>query len=158
MGEEVKNGKNCRFENKYLGLHRDKYIKRKKMRIEHLAIWTSDLENMKAFYQKYFHMKCGDKYVNETKRVSSYFLSFESGARIEIMTKAEISNEIGQQKISNGLSHFAISVGSREAVNSCTELLRADGFTIFSEPRTTGDGYYESVILDPEGNLVELTE
>ncbi len=128
------------------------------MRIEHIALWTNDLENMRAFYQKYFNMKCGDKYENAKKGFSSYFLSFESGARIELMTRKDISNEIGTQDISTGLAHFAISVGNKENVNKLTEQLRADGFEIVGEPRTTGDGYYESGILDPEGNHIEITE
>lgn len=128
------------------------------MKIEHLAIWTSDLERMRAFYQNYFGMKCSSKYENVQKGFSSYFLSFESGARIEIMTRKDISDEGGVKEYSVGLTHFAISAGSVEAVNNYTELLRKDGFTIYSEPRTTGDGYYESVVLDPDGNHVEITE
>ncbi len=128
------------------------------MKIEHLAIWTSDLERIRAFYQNYFGMKCSSKYENVQKGFSSYFLSFESGARIEIMTRKDISGERGVKEYSVGLTHFAISVGSVELVNNYTELLRKDGFTIYSEPRTTGDGYYESVVLDPDGNHVEISE
>lgn len=128
------------------------------MEIDHIAIWTSDLEKMRAFYQKYFDMKCGDKYENIEKGFSSYFLSFESGARIELMYREDSSKEIGLKGVLNGLTHFAISVGSKEAVDRYTGRLKADGFKIISEPRTTGDGYYESVILDPEGNHIELTE
>jgi Lactoylglutathione lyase and related lyases len=128
------------------------------MKIEHLAIWTSDLEQMREFYQKYFDMKCGKKYENVQKGFSSYFLAFESGARIEIMNRKDISNEVRVKGMSNGLTHFAISVGSIKAVDALTERLRNGGITIIGEPRTTGDGYYESVILDPEGNHVEITE
>ncbi len=128
------------------------------MKIEHIAIWTSDLEGMREFYQKYFDMKCGAKYENIQKGFSSYFLAFDGGARIEIMNRKDILNEVGQKGMSNGLAHFAISVGSTKAVDRLTEQLRNDGITIIGEPRTTGDGYYESVILDTEGNHVEITE
>lgn len=128
------------------------------MKIEHIAIWTSDLEGMREFFQKYFDMKCGKKYENIQKGFSSYFLSFEGGARIEIMNRKDIVTDVGIKGMSNGLSHFAISVGSIDAVDSLTERLRNDGITIIGEPRTTGDGYYESIILDPEGNHVEITE
>ena len=128
------------------------------MKIEHLAIWVEDLEEMKIFYTKYFDMKCGAKYINEHRKFSSYFLSFDSGTRIEIMHQPGISEQIGNKGIINGLTHFAISVGNKEKVNQLTELFRSDGFEITGEPRTTGDGYYESVILDPEGNSIEITE
>ena len=127
------------------------------MRIDHLAIWVKDLEKMKRFYTKYFGMKCGDKYSNENKKFSSYFLSFDSGARIEIMYRPDISEQNDNKGIINGITHFAISVGNKEKVNQLTELFRSDGVEIIGEPRTTGDGYYESVILDPEGNSIEIT-
>jgi lactoylglutathione lyase len=130
-----------------------------KIKIEHLAIWTKDLERAKDFYVKYFDMVCGDKYHNPIKKFTSYFLSFRnSNVRIELMHRPDILEHIGKKGITNGLTHFAISVGSKEAVNSLTEMLRADNFVIESEPRTTGDGYYESVVLDTEGNLIEITE
>ena len=128
------------------------------MRIEHVAIWTEDLEKMRNFYQTYFNMKCSDKYENNKKGLSSYFLSFDSGARIEIMTRKDIPNENGEKGLVNGLTHIAISVGERNIVDKLTEQLRLDGFKIFGEPRMTGDGYYESVIIDPEGNHIEITE
>ena len=128
------------------------------MTIDHIAIWTNDLERMRAFYQKYFNLSCGKKYVNNKKGFASYFLSFKKGARLEIMTRNDIGNESVANEIKKGLIHFAISVGSKEAVDKITEQLRSDGFKIFGEPRTTGDGYYESVIADPDGNQIELTE
>ena len=128
------------------------------MKIEHIAIWVRDLEKTKEFYTKYFQMSCGEKYVNEKKFFSSYFLSFEGGARIEIMHLPDISEQSGKAGTFFGLTHFAISVGSRERVDELTESIRKAGFKVTGEPRTTGDGYYESVILDPEGNLVEITE
>lgn len=129
------------------------------MKIEHLAIWTKDLELMKDFYITYFDMTCGEKYVNEKKQFSSYFLSFPgSGARIELMHRPDILEQDGKKGLTNGFTHFAISTGSKESVNALTERLRSEHYIIASEPRTTGDGYYESVVLDPEGNHIEITE
>ncbi|OCL25701.1 hypothetical protein U472_15345 [Orenia metallireducens] len=128
------------------------------MRIEHIAIWTNQLERLKDFYVKYFNAKAGDKYTNSTKKFESYFLSFDKGCRLEIMHKPSIPenlNDIQEQYM--GLIHFAISVGSKNKVLSITERLREDGYEIIGEPRTTGDGYFESVILDPDGNRVEIT-
>ena len=129
------------------------------MKIEHLAIWTEDLEKTKVFYVKYFDMHCSEKYINPTKKFSSYFVSFKDGdTRIELMQRPDVLPHNGKKGMTNGITHFAISVGSKELVNSITERLRADNFIIESEPRTTGDGYYESVVLDPEGKLIELTQ
>ncbi|MCK4881375.1 MAG: VOC family protein [Bacteroidales bacterium] len=128
------------------------------MKIEHLAIWVRDLEKVKEFYTTYFDIRCGKKYVNKKKGFSSYFLAFEEGARIEIMHRPDISEQTGKAGAIFGLTHFAISVGSRERVDELTASIRNDGFEIIGEPRTTGDGYYESVVTDPEGNLVEITQ
>ncbi|MES2371308.1 MAG: VOC family protein [Bacteroidota bacterium] len=128
------------------------------MYIEHLAIWCKDLETMKDFYIRYFDGIPNNKYHNSNKQFSSYFLSFEKGPRIELMQMPGIPgnlNDVMQQFM--GLIHFAVSVGSEEKVNTLTERLRTDGFVIVGEPRRTGDGYYESVILDPEGNRIEIT-
>lgn len=126
------------------------------MRIEHIAIWVADLEGMRVFYERYFNAISGEKYHNATKQFTSYFLSFTDGARLEIMHKPTIV-EASDNALDTGFIHFAMSVGSKEQVNILTEKLRADGFTIAGEPRTTGDGYYESVVLDPEGNQIEIT-
>jgi lactoylglutathione lyase len=128
------------------------------MKIEHIAIWVRDLEKTKDFYTTYFQMSCGEKYVNEKKLFSSYFLSFDGGARIEIMHRPDISEQAAKAGTFFGLTHFAISVGSRERVDELTEIIRKSGFEVSGEPRTTGDGYYESVVLDPDGNLVEITD
>lgn len=107
---------------------------------------------------KYFEVTSGEKYTNIKKQYSSYFLSFPGGeARIELMQKPGIIPVKGQRGLSKGIAHFAISVGSPEKVNELTELLKKDNYTILSEPRTTGDGYYESMVLDPEGNYVEIS-
>ena len=128
------------------------------MKIEHLAIWVSDLEASKAFYTNYFQARPGEKYVNPQKKFTSYFLSFEGGARLELMHRPDIARilEAGEEVL--GFTHFAISVGAKAKVDDLTEKLRKDGHTIIGEPRTTGDGYYESVALDPEGNRIEITE
>lgn len=121
------------------------------MHIEHLAIWTKDIEKMKSFYCKYFNAVAGDKYVNEKKQFQSYFLSFEHGPRLELMQMTgvpESANDIDKQF--TGLIHFAVSVGSEEKVNALTEQLITDGYELIDSPRRTGDGYYESVVLDPE--------
>ncbi len=131
--------------------------KRPEMKIEHLAIWVSDLEVMRRFYENYFNASSGELYKNPKKNFSSYFLSFDEGARLELMQKPEIPVLLDQTTEHMGIIHFAISIGTKEKVDSLTEQLRTDGFRIVGEPRTTGDGYYESVIQDPEGNRIEIT-
>jgi lactoylglutathione lyase len=128
------------------------------MRIEHIAIWAKDIERLKAFYSDYFNCKAGDKYHNSKKGFESYFLFFESGSRLEIMQMPGIKERNGNSTDQFiGLIHFAISVGSKEKVDALTEKLRKDGYEIVGEPRTTGDGYYESVVCDPEQNRIEIT-
>jgi lactoylglutathione lyase len=129
-----------------------------RMKIEHIAIWAKDIERLKHFYETYFSAKAGDKYLNPKKKFESYFLSFGSGPRLELMHMPGIpdsTNNIYAQF--SGLIHFAIDVGSKHVVDSLTERLRSDGYEVVGEPRTTGDGYYESVVLDPEGNRIEIT-
>ncbi len=128
------------------------------MKIEHLAIWVKDLEKMKAFYEQFFNARSNEMYHNPTKNFRSYFLSFESGCRLELMQKPEIPNNLNDpERQYTGIIHFAVSVGSPEKVNFLTEQLRSAGYQIVGEPRTTGDGYYESVVLDPEKNRIEIT-
>lgn len=128
------------------------------MKIEHIAIWTNDIERLKDFYVKYFNAKAGEKYINKTKNFESYFLSFDEGCRLEIMQMPTIPhnlNNIYDQYL--GLIHLAISVGSKSKVISLTEELRKDGYEVIGEPRMTGDGYFESVVLDPDKNRIEIT-
>ncbi len=121
-------------------------------------MWVKDLEKQKLFYTKYFGAKAGEKYFNPKKNFQSYFLSFETGCRLELMTKPEIpENKNNAYHQATGLIHFAVSVGSVQKVNELTAKLREDGFEILDGPRTTGDGYYESVVLDSEGNRIEIT-
>jgi lactoylglutathione lyase len=125
------------------------------MKIEHIALWVNDIEKMREFYSIYFKAEPSEKYFNPLKQFSSYFLSFEDGTRLEIMNKPGLESSL--QPMISGWAHIAMSVGSKEAVDDLTDRLRSDGYTIAGEPRTTGDGYYESVILDPEGNQIEIT-
>lgn len=128
------------------------------MKIEHIAIWTNQLETMCAFYEKYFNGRANDKYRNNRTGLNSYFLTFDSGARLELMQQDNIpTNAKGKGRQHLGLTHIAFAVGDKTAVNTLTNQLREDGFAILGEPRTTGDGYYESVIQDPDGNRIEIT-
>jgi lactoylglutathione lyase len=128
------------------------------MYIEHVAIWTNHLELMREFYEKYFRASAGSKYQNAAKQFESYFLSFSSGARLELMSRPDISETShkaeGQFK---GYIHVSFSCGSKENVDELTERIRTDGYQVMDDPRHTGDGYYESVVLDPDGNQVEIT-
>ena len=129
------------------------------MKIEHVAIWTKDIERLKDFYVTYFDGVAGDKYTNHKKQFESYFIKFDSGARLEVMQMKTIPSNLNDtinQYI--GLIHIAISVGSVEKVDNLTDSLRKAGYRIVSEPRYTGDGYYESCILDSDGNRIEITE
>jgi lactoylglutathione lyase len=129
------------------------------MKIEHVAIWTIHLDELKEFYETYFAAKSSTKYVNERKQFESYFLTFPSGeTRLELMRVPVIKDcREGFETPFVGYIHLAISVGSKEKVDSLTAKLREDGYTVVSFPRYTGDGYYESVILDPEENRLEIT-
>lgn len=124
--------------------------------IEHVAMGVRDLERMRAFYETYFEATAGPWYRNDKRGFCSYFMSFAGGSRLELMQW----DEPGQRPAGEGragLIHLALSVGSKEAVDALTKRLKADGYECLGEPRVTGDGYYESVIADPEGNVVEIT-
>ncbi len=128
------------------------------MKIEHMAIWVGDLNRMKHFYEKYFEAKAGKRYHNQKKEFSSYFLSFYYGCRLELMHRPGISPpQHGFMEQYQGLAHFAISLASKEKVNRLTSRIADEGYQVLDGPRLTGDGYYESVILDPENNRIELT-
>lgn len=128
------------------------------MRIEHVAIWTHDLERLKDFYTRYFNAAPSARYTNSFTRFESYFLTFETGARLELMQLPGVAAGVnGIEQQFTGYNHLAFSVGSQDAVDALTEQLRGDGYRVIGEPRRTGDGYYESVIIDPDGNRVEIT-
>ena len=126
------------------------------MRIEHIAMYVNDLEKAKDFFVKYFNAIANEGYHNEKMDFRSCFLSFEDGARLEIMNKPQMVND---EKILNrtGFIHIAFSLGSKEAVDELTKKIKNDGYDVISGPRTTGDGYYESCIIGIEGNQIEIT-
>ena len=127
------------------------------MKLEHAALWVKDLEGAKDFFIKYFGAFPNEGYHNEKTGFRSYFISFDDGARLEIMS-SPLFEESEKSVYRSGYAHVAISLGSKEAVDELSERFKAEGFEILSGPRTTGDGYYESAIIGFEGNVVEITE
>ncbi len=126
------------------------------MMIEHIAMYVTDLEGAKNFFVKYFGASSNAGYHNKTTDFRSYFLTFEQGARLELMHKPELQD--GEKGLNRtGLIHIAFSLGSKEKVDQLTQRLKADGYRVLSGPRTTGDGYYESCIVAVEDNQIELT-
>ena len=126
------------------------------MIIEHIAMYVNDLESAKEFFVKYLDGKANEGYHNVNTDFRSYFISFEDGARLEIMNKPHMT-DMEKPLDRTGLAHIAFSVGSKERVNELTQLLLSDGYELVSGPRTTGDGYYESCMIAVEGNQIELT-
>jgi lactoylglutathione lyase len=127
------------------------------MRIDHVALWTRDLDRLKRFYVGYFGAAAGPSYVNPAKGFESCFLSFSGGARLELMRTTTIPLSVlppGTQ--GHGLTHLAIAVDSESVVDHLAEQLGTDGIVILDGPRRTGDGYYEVVLLDPDGNRIEI--
>jgi lactoylglutathione lyase len=128
------------------------------MYIEHVAIWTNRLERMREFYEKYFQANAGSKYQNAAQQFESYFLSFSSGAQLELMSRPAISEIINDaEEQITGYTHVSFACGSEENVDQLTDRIHKDGYQVMDGPRHTGDGYYESVVLDPDGNRVEIT-
>ena len=126
------------------------------MHIEHIAMYVIDLEKARTFFMRYFGASSNEEYQNPRTDFRSYFLSFDCGARLEIMNKPLMSDtEKGLNR--TGYIHIAFSLGSKSAVDELTERLKADGYEVISGPRTTGDGYYESCIVGIEGNQIEIT-
>lgn len=124
------------------------------MKIHHIAIWTFRLEEMRTFYTRYFGGVSNEKYVNPKKGFQSYFLRFEGGTDLELMSRTDVQQSaIEENRL--GLTHLAFSFPSKEEVLQLTEAFRSAGYTIAGEPRTSGDGYFESVVLDPDGNRIE---
>ncbi len=129
------------------------------MKIEHVAIWTKDLESLKNFYVGYFGGKANTKYYNPAKGFQSYFITFDSGARLELMYMPEIpkktNDTVGKQHL--GIIHMAFGVDSMSEVDEKAEELKKDGYKVINGPRKTGDGYYEFEALDPDNNRLEVT-
>lgn len=126
------------------------------MKIEHLAIYVQDIEGMRSFYETYLDATSHTPYFNPKTQLKTYFLTFEDGARLELMCRPDISN-LEKPLYRTGFTHLAFSLGSKEAVDILTQRIKEDGYIIVSGPRITGDGYYETCFLDPEGNQIEIT-
>jgi lactoylglutathione lyase len=124
------------------------------MHIDHIAVWTGNIEIEKNFFLKYFECTVNEKYFNPGKQFSSYFITFAGGARIELMSRADIISRRAGETL--GTAHIALNAGSREKVDRLTKIIERDGYMVISKPRVTGDGYYESAILDPENNIIEI--
>ena len=124
------------------------------MQIGHIAIWSNQLEKLKTFYETYFKGISGKKYINPAKGFESYFVFFEGDTSLELMARKDIKTAFEGERL--GICHLAFNLDSEEDVRTLTERLRTDGYIIAGEPRTTGDGFFESVILDPDGNIIEL--
>lgn len=128
------------------------------MYIDHIAIWTTELERLKDFYVTYLSAKAVEKYRNPSRGFESYFLGFSNGARLELMSSPNVDFKLNDPVQSpRGYTHLAISCGNRKTVEELTERIRMDGYSMLQAPHLTGDGYYESVVLDPDGNQIELT-
>lgn len=127
------------------------------MKINHVAMYVRDLEASRLFYERYFAATANARYHNPNTGLQTYFLGFPgSDVRLEIMTRPGLSPR-AERAMNEGFIHLAFSTGSRDAVDALTARLQADGFACLSGPRVTGDGYYESVAVDPDGNLLEIT-
>ncbi len=136
------------------------------MHIEHAALWTQDLQRLVAFYVEYFGAVAGERYFNPRRQFTSYFLSFSSGARLEVMSTSPtpdpfpvgaLPDGAPAGRVGVGWAHIAFATGAEAQVDALTARLRAAGYPVLDGPRRTGDGYYESVVLDPDGNRVEIT-
>jgi lactoylglutathione lyase len=126
------------------------------MKLEHVAMYVNDLESARDFFVKYLGGRSNDGYHNSKTDFRSFFISFDDGARLEIMNKPGMS-DIEKPLNRTGYVHLAFSVGSKEKVDELTEKLTKDGYELISGPRYTGDGYYESCIVGIEGNQIEIT-
>lgn len=127
------------------------------MKIDHVAMYVNDLETMKDFFIRFFGATAGGMYHNPRTRLKTYFLTFEDHTRLEIMSRPDmLCLEKALQQ--TGYTHLSFSVGGKEKVDELTRILKNSGCKMVSRPRTTGDGYYESCILDPENNQIEITE
>lgn len=126
------------------------------VKIEHIAMYVNELDGGRKFFEKYFNAESSEKHHNTKTNFQSYFLCFESGPRLEIMARPDITDE-DKSLQRTGYIHLAFSVGSRKNVDALTKQLKSDGYEIISGPRITGDGYYESCVAGFENNLIEIT-
>ncbi|EHH00302.1 VOC family protein [Paraprevotella clara] len=126
------------------------------MKIDHVAMYVRDLEAVKDFFVRFFDAVSNEMYHNPRTGLKSYFLSFGNGAKLEIMTRPDLS-DLGKDIYCTGYIHLSFSVGSEEQVNSLTAKLQSAGYEVISGPRLTGDGFYESCVLDSEHNQIEIT-
>jgi lactoylglutathione lyase len=124
-------------------------------RIEHVALWVRDIDAVAAFYARWFGARIGERYENPRKGFASRFLEFSDGARLEVMARADIGTRNAGEQL--GLAHVAIVVGDEAAVDALAARFSAAGVELLDGPRRTGDGYYECVVCDPEGNRIEVT-
>lgn len=124
------------------------------MEITHIALWTQQIEELRDFYVRYFGGQSNELYVNAAKGFESYFIRFDTGCQLELMRRTDIHDRAETPQL--GLCHLAFGCQSKEEVLALTQRLRTDGVRITGEPRTSGDGYFESVAADPDGNLIEL--
>ena len=129
------------------------------MTLEHVAIWTKDIERLRQYYERFFGGKSNNLYLNHKKNFSSYFITFQGGARLEIMSMPGIPENKNNTEVDQheGIIHLAFGVNTMEEVDVKAQQLRTEGFAILSGPRKTGDGYYEFETLDPDGNRLEVT-
>lgn len=127
------------------------------MKLDHIALYVADLEGARRFFAQYFGAQSNEKYHNPRTGLSTYFLSFADGTRLEIMSRPGMSDP-PKHPFRTGFIHISFSVGGKEQVDRLTEQLRCDGYTVANGPRATGDGCYESCIEGPEGNLIEICE
>jgi len=124
-------------------------------RLEHVALWVLDVERVAEFYARYFDAQVGQRYENPRKGFQSRFLAFASGARLEVMARSDVTARGAGEAL--GFAHVAIAIGDEAAVDALAARCKAEGVPVLDGPRRTGDGYYECVVLDPEGNRVEVT-
>jgi lactoylglutathione lyase len=129
------------------------------MTIDHIAIWTTDLEKIKDYYTKYYGGRANEKYTNSVKQFDSYFISFDSGSRLELMQRPDIPDNLNDrvEKQHLGISHISFGMESMEQVIEKSKELAKNGFRIICGPRKTGDGYFEFKTLDPDNNRIEVS-
>jgi lactoylglutathione lyase len=128
------------------------------MTIDHIAIWTTQPEQLKDYYVKYFNGSANEKYFNKDTLFESYFITFDSGSRLEIMKKPGIPVNLNdrEEKQHQGIIHISFGVETMEMVTGKSKELSEAGFKILRGPRKTGDGYFEFETLDPDNNRIEV--